>query len=438
MRMDILIKGGILLTPYKVIRDCFVKIEGREIVDFGKLRELDGSRGYETIDGKGKVVMPGLINTHTHASMSLFRSYADDMQLMEWLTKKIWPLEAKLKPEDIYFGALLSIAEMIRTGTTCFNDMYFSMDMVAKAVEESGIRAVLSRGLIGLGGESKSKEGMKEGIDFAIKFRGRANGRIETALGPHAPYTCPPEYLAEVSDKALEHNLPVHIHLAETKGEKSAIEGNFGLNLGNKGIAEYLEDIGFFKEGLKVIAAHCVWLKDKDLDVFKKYDVGVSHNPTSNMKLASGIAPIPSMIRKGISVGIGTDGPASNNCLDMIREMKTTALLHKVNEMDPTVLPADKVIEMATVDGAKVLGLDDVGVIEKGKKADIIMLDLDGVHLNPLNDVRSLIVYAAMGSDVDTVIVDGNIVMEGRRITTLKVEGVKEKTKERLEDLLSR
>ncbi|MHA1506610.1 MAG: amidohydrolase [Candidatus Asgardarchaeia archaeon] len=436
--MDILIRGGILLTPYKVIRDCFVKIEGNEIVDFGKLEELDGTRGYETLDGDGKAIMPGLINTHTHASMSLFRSYADDMKLMDWLNKKIWPLEARLKPEDIYFGALLSIAEMIRTGTTCFNDMYFSMDMVAKAVEESGIRAVLSRGLIGLGGESESKKGLKEGIDFAIKFRGKANGRIETALGPHAPYTCPPDYLAEVSDKALEYGLPVHIHVAETKGEKGAIEGNFGLKLGNKGIAEYLEDVGFFKEGMRVIAAHCVWLNEGDFKVFKKYDVGVSHNPTSNMKLASGIAPVSDMINKGISVGIGTDGPASNNCLDMIREMKITALLHKVNEMDPTVLPAAKVIEMATVGGAKVLGMKDVGVIEKGKKADIIMLDLSGVHLNPLNDIKSLIVYAAMGSDVDTVIVDGNIIMENKKIVTLNVEEVKEKAKERLEDLLSR
>ena len=438
--MDLFIIGSFIVTPYKVIKDGAILIEGTDIVDVGKARDLKSkysTRGYEVINATNKAIIPGLINTHTHASMSLLRGVADDAELMDWLNNKIWPIEAKLTPEDIHVGALLSIIEMLKSGTTTFNDMYFEMEEVAKAVEITGIRAVLSRGLIGLGNEINEKKSFKEGLTFALKYQDAADGRIKTMLGPHAPYTCSAEYLTDVVNVAKEHNLPIHIHIAETKQEKKAIEDAFSINLDNKGIIEYLDSFGFFQ--VPVVAAHMVWVDERQYRILKEHDVGIAHNPISNMKLASGIAPVPSMLEYGLYIGIGTDGPASNNSLDMFREMKATALIHKVNTLNPTVVPALEVLKMGTIYGAHVLRLDHmIGSIEPRKKADLVILDLQKAHLSPLHNIVSSLIYSATGCDVEKVIINGNIVVNDGRVTTVNEQEVLKKAEEHAKALLER
>lgn len=436
--MEWLIENGLIVTPYKIIKQGAIVIEDSKIVDIGKTDDLkEKYRRYSKIDASKKAVLPGLINTHTHISMSLLRGVADDMPLLEWLNNKIWPIEAKLIPDDIYVGALLSIIEMLKSGTTVFNDMYFEMDQVAKAVEETGIRGVLSRGLIGLGPEETEKKAFKEGLEFALKYNNAADGRIKTMLGPHAPYTCSPSYLGTVIEAAKEHNLPLHIHIAENKNEIKLVEETFKVKREEKGIIEYLDKIGLFD--VPVVSAHTIWVRDEELDILHRKNVGIAHNPVSNMKIANGVAPIPKMLSHDIMVGIGTDGPASNNSLDMFREMKIAALLHKSHLSDPTVVPALEVLKMGTIYGAKVLRIDkEVGSLEVGKKADVIMVNLNNAHLTPLHNIVSLIIYAAMGSDVDFVMVDGQVLLENGKLTKIDEQKIYEKAQKNAEELLSR
>ena len=435
--MEWIINNGIVVTPFEVHRDYSVVIEDDRIIDLGKTREIKSKYPrYESIDASKKIVLPGLINTHTHAAMTLMRSVADDMELMDWLTKKIWPIEDRLTADDVYYGTLMALVEMIKTGTTTFNDMYFFMDKVAEAVKESGIRGVLSRGLIEIPSKEAGEEKLKEGLDFALKYNNYAEGRVTTMLGPHAPYTCSPEYLKKIRDIAIEKDLPIHIHLAETRGEKENIEKTYNLNLGEKGVFEYVNDIGLLDA--KVVAAHAVWLTDKDIKLIIDKKVGVAHNAVSNMKLASGIAPIPELLAGGALVSIGTDGPASNNTLDMFREMRIVALLHKVNKLNPTVLPATEVLKMATTNGAKALWLNNLGEIRKGYKADIILVDLNRASLTPAHNPISLLVYSADGYSVDTMFVDGNLIMESGKIQTLDEEKIREKGQKQAENLLDR
>lgn len=406
-----------------------IRIEGNQIVYVGPGSDVpEDWEKAETIDASGKVVMPGFVNSHTHAAMTLLRSYADDLPLMEWLSERIWPLEDKLTAEDVYWGTLLCNIEMIKSGTTCFADMYFFMDDTARAVEESGIRASLARGMIGVA--PTAQLALDETKAFIEKWNGGASGRITTMVGPHAPYTCPPEYLEKVIALAKEYNVGAHIHIAETRTEVDDIRKQYG-----KTPVEHLNDLGLLD--LHVLGAHCVHLTQDDIKIIKEKNVYVAHNPESNMKLASGIAPVPQLLAEGVTVALGTDGAASNNNLDMLEEMRSAALLHKVSSMDPTAIPSYQALEMATKNGALALGLKDVGVLEPGYKADIILIDFEKPHLYPKNDVYAHTVYAAQSSDITDVIIDGRVVMRDGKILTVDEKEVM-KNVQRCADQLGR
>ncbi|HHW41443.1 MAG TPA: amidohydrolase [Syntrophomonadaceae bacterium] len=394
-----------------------VAIEGSRLVKVGSEGALPpGWQPERVIDGGNYLCLPGLINCHTHAAMTLLRSYADDLPLMHWLEKKIWPVENRLTGEDVYWGSLLAMMEMIRSGTTTFNDMYFFMDEVAQAVEKIGIRACLSRGLVGVGGTARV--GLKESRKLIEKWQGGAKGRIRIWLGPHAPYTCPPGYIKKVLSLAKEYETGIHIHVAETRDEIRIINERY-----SKTPVTYLEELGVFE--FPVLAAHCVHLTGDDISLLARRGVAVAHNPESNMKLASGVAPVVKLRGAGITVGIGTDGAASNNNLDMFGEMRTAALLHKVFNEDPLVMPALEVLRMATGDGARALGLgDEIGVLKPGYKADLILVDLKQPHYHPRHNLVAHAVYAAGAGDVDLVIIDGEIIMENRKILTIDEERV--------------
>ncbi|MEA1960355.1 MAG: amidohydrolase [Bacillota bacterium] len=392
-------KDLVIDKGYIIIEDQFIKEVGQGEYPEGEYDKV--------IDGRDYVALPGFINTHTHAAMTLLRGYANDLSLMDWLEKKIFPMEAKLGEEEIYWGTKLAILEMIKSGTTCFTDMYFKMDQVAQAVKESGIRAVLSRGMIGVGPENE--EAIEDSRALVKKWHHAEDGRIQFMLGPHAPYTCPPDYLKRVSALAAELNVGIHIHLAETVGEYEDMQKQYG-----KTPIALMEETGVLQN--QVLAAHCVHMSDEDIQLLKKYNVGVAHNPESNMKLASGVAPVVTMLEAGIPVALGTDGVSSNNDLDMFQEMRTAALLQKVQTMDPTVLPAYQALEMATVNGAKALRQEQqIGRIKEGMRADIILVGLQEPHMIPTYDLVANLVYSGHASDVQTVFVDGKMLMENRK-----------------------
>ncbi len=427
---DIIIKNAYVLTMDPEMGDLK---NGTVVIEDGKITEIaeKTKESAETvIDAKNSVVMPGLVNTHTHAAMTLFRGYADDLQLADWLEGHIWPAEAKLTAEDVYKGSLLACLEMIRSGITSFADMYFFMDETAKAVEASGLRASLCHGLIELWNEEKGETDLKEGKRFVRAWQGAADGRIKTMYGPHAPNTCSEEFLAKVREEANRDGAGIHIHVLETEAELLAMKERYG-----KCSVHLLEDMGFL--GPDVLAAHCVWLSDGDIEILAKRGVNVSHNAISNMKLASGIAPVQKMLEEGVNVSLGTDGCASNNNLDLFEEMKTAALLHKVNTFNPTALPAQQVLQMGTVNGAKALGTE-TGMLKVGKKADLIVLDMKKPHLTPCFDVPSHLVYSARGSDVRTTIVNGKILMDDYRVLTLDEQKVMEEAQKAAEELIAR
>lgn len=381
------------------------------------------------IDGKGMAAMPGLVNAHNHASMSLLRSFSDDLRLMDWLEKKMLPAEARMTKEDIYWGTMLGAAEMIASGTTAFADMYVHMDAVAQAVVDSGMRASLTRGLVFL--EDDGGRRLTEALDLVENWTGAAEGRITTMLGPHAPYTCPPEPLAEIIALARSRGIPLHIHLAETLEEMEKIRARY-----HQTPTEYLHELGLFQDN-HVLLAHAVHLTSEDVKRLAGMRGGVSHNPVSNLKLACGIAPVREMLAHGITVGLGTDGPGSATTLDMFAEIKAATWLQKLASTDPTVLPAEQVLRMATIESAKLLGIDgEVGTLEVGKQADLILIDLDKPHLQPVHDLHSLIAYSATGADVDTTIVGGRILMHKRRLTTMSWEDVQREAAQRASRLV--
>ena len=397
-----------------VFREGHILLEGQYIKEINP--DPEKINNCEKIEGRGRIAMPGLINTHTHAAMTLLRGYADDMELMPWLETKIWPQEAKLDSDSIYWASMLASIEMIKSGTTTFADMYFFMDDVARAVEEIGIRAFLSRGLIGL--NDSGEKSLSEALTFANKWNNTSQGRITCGLAPHAPYTCPPDYLKIVIAEAKKTEKRIHIHLSETLSEVNNIVEQYGMRP-----VELMEEIGLFE--CDVLAAHCIHVNSKEIDILHKHDIAVAHNPSSNMKLASGIAPIPDMLGKKIFVGLGTDGTASNNNLNMFEEIHLAALLHKIGKMDPTVLPAAQVLDMATRQGAAALGLaNEVGKLAVGMKADIILLDTQKPHLTPCYDESANLVYSAQGSDVSTVIIDGDLIMDNNNLVNIDEERV--------------
>ncbi|MFQ6128298.1 MAG: amidohydrolase [Thermoplasmata archaeon] len=414
-----------------LIRDVLLNGKRRSILIEGKrIVSLDSKESADiVIEGRGKAAFPGLINTHTHGAMSLFRGYADDMHLDDWLRDKIWPLEKNLKPEHVYWGTKLACLEMIKSGTTCFNDMYFLMEEAAKATEDMGMRAVLSEGFVDLMNPDLGKESFQNSIRLVEFIRSMKNCRIIPALGPHAIYTVSTESLQMVAEYAEKEDLLIHLHLSETQEEVTSCIERHG-----KRPVEFLEDVGFLSR--RLIAAHSVWLNKKEIELLKKHDVRISHNPVSNMKLAVGKAiPYQEMRKAGVLVSLGTDGCASNNTLDMLETMKFASLYQKAYTGDPTILPAEDTIVLATENGANALGVD-AGRIASGKLADIVLIDLKMPQLHPGHNLVSDLVYSANGSCVDTVICDGRILMQNR-----KVEGegeILEKAGEAASDLVGR
>ncbi len=394
--MSILIKN-VLLNGKRT----HIFIEDNKISKIGEIQKAD----YE-IDGTNKVALPGLINTHTHAAMTLLRGYADDYPLQQWLEEKIWPVEKKLTTEDIYWGVKLACLEMIKTGTTTFNDMYWFEKSAADAVKEMGLRAFLAEAFFDFGQEDVREESIKR-TEEAVKYiRSLGLERIQPALGPHAPYTVSKEGLEWVRDFAERENLLIHFHLAETKKEID----DFIMEKGSRPV-EFLDKINFLSQHL--VVAHAIWLNDSEVRLLAERSVKVSHNPVSNMKLASGVFPYKLMRQHGVVISLGTDGCASNNNLNMFEEMKFASLLQKVHSMDPTALPKNEVFRMATINGAKTLGIN-AGEIKEGKLADIILIDLNTPAFAPNHDVISNLVYST--PKVDTVICDGKILMENGKV----------------------
>ncbi len=395
--------------------DDRVVADGALTIDQGLITGVAGSHAAPesgaVVDATGCAVLPGLINAHTHASLTLLRGYADDMPLMPWLREKIWPAEAKFTAEDSYWGALLAIAEMIRGGVTTFCDMFTHFEPVVRAARETGIRCLPSMTLIGRAPDASDRLG--QACQLAAEATDGADGRVTPMLGPHAPYTCPDDFLQAVAARAAELDLPMHAHLSETAAEvRESIEAH-GMTPPQR-----LARLGILDR--PVLAAHCVHLTDDDMDLLAEKGVGVAHCPGSNMKLASGIAPVPGMRQRGIAVGLGTDSAASNNNLDLLEEVRLTALLHKVQSGDPTVLPAYEALALATREGARAVGLDDrIGSLEPGKRADVTVVDLNRPHTTPVFDVASHLAYAARASDVRHVLVDGVFLMRDGRLTSV-------------------
>lgn len=419
---DILVINGLILTMNSMEQKLdpgFVAIKDDSITRVGSMSNLEPSDiPQKTIDARGGIVMPGLVNAHTHAAMTCFRGMADDLPLMNWLNDHIFPAEARLDHEKVYSGALLACAEMILSGTTCFSDMYLFEDAVATAAKNSGIRAVVGEVLFDF--PSPNYGPIEKGFEYTeMLIRKWKNDPLVTiAVEPHSPYLCSPELLRKASGLALENNIPLITHLSETKSEVNQIQKQYG-----KTPVRHMADLGVLTSNL--LACHCVVLTNDDMDLLRQFDVKVAHNPESNMKLASGVAPIPKLIEKGVCVAIGTDGCASNNNLDLFLEIDTAAKLHKVSTGDPTVMDAKTVLKMCTIDSARSLGLSDsIGSLEPGKKADLIVIDTQKPHLTPMYQPESHLVYAARGSDVDSVIINGKIVLENRKLNFMDIEAI--------------
>jgi len=404
----------------EVISKGALGIENDRITYVGAVPADEELQQYdEVIDCKNKAILPGWVNTHCHAAMSLLRGYADDLPLKTWLEDKIWPLEGRFTATQVHAGTQLSVLEMIQSGTTCFLDMYDHMDQVAQVVTESGIRARLTRGCIGFGSEELRQSKLNEAVQFAKDWHGAANGRITTMMAPHAPYTCSPEFIRQFVEKAAELNLPIHTHMSETAAEVEQNVRDYGLRP-----VEHLRRLGFFD--LPSLVAHAVHLTDEEIDILAEYDVKVAHNPGSNLKLGSGVAPIPKMLVKGMRPGLATDGAASNNNLDMLEEIQLAALIHKGVNQDPLAVPAKTALKMGTVYGAEAVFLEDqIGTLEAGKKADFITIDLTGAHMQPLHDVVSHIVYSASRQDIVDLYVDGQPIMVNREVKTMDEEKIR-------------
>jgi 5-methylthioadenosine/S-adenosylhomocysteine deaminase len=418
---DTLVTNGTVLTldagDTEIINGA-VAIDKDIITAVGPADEFNDWRISQVIDAHGGIIMPGLINSHTHAAMTCFRGLADDLPLMAWLNDHIFPAEAKLDDQKVYSGTLLACAEMIMSGTTCFCDMYLFEDAVARAAKDAGMRAVVGEVLYDF--DSPNYGPIENGIEYTQNLidSWQEDPLVSIAVEPHSAYLCAPELLEKAFKLAQSHNLTYVIHLAESKNEVEQIKERF-----DRTPVEYLAELGVLAPN--VLACHCVELTEKDIALLQRFDVKVAHNAESNMKLASGVAPIPRLIDEGICVGMGTDGCASNNDLDLFQEMDSVAKLHKAKSLDPTVMDAPTVLKMATISGARALGLDPViGSLEKGKKADLIIVDTNKPHLTPMYNPVSHLVYAAIGSDVTTSIINGTVVMEDGTIKTMDIKAV--------------
>ncbi len=424
---ELMIRNGYILTMDGKDRrfpDGVVAIDSGEITAVGPASEIPTDPAARIIDARGGIILPGLINAHTHAAMTLFRGIADDLPLMTWLNDHIFPAEATLDADRVRAGTRLACAEMIRSGTTCFCDMYLFEGAVADAAREAGMRAVVGEVLYDFPSPSYGPIDKGFAHTRALIEQWADDPLVTIAVEPHSPYLCAPDLLREAAALARSYKVPLVIHLSETAQEVETVRKSHGRTP-----VGHLAHLGVL--GPDLVAPHCVALTDDDIRLLRDADVKVVHNPESNMKLASGVAPVPRLLDAGVLVALGTDGPSSNNDLDLFAEMDTAAKLHKVTTLDPTVLDATTVLKMATIDGARALGLDHrTGSLEPGKRADLIIVDTNAPHLTPLYHPDSHLVYAARGSDVVTTIVDGRILMEDRQLMTLDEDAVMERAKE--------
>lgn len=410
--MGIVIKNALAVLPQDaedVVKETSIYIEGDRIAAIG-----DAPSGFaedKIIDGKDKLVIPGLINCHTHSYMSFMRNVADDLSFMDWLFGTIDPIEQQMTDEDTYWGAHLAIIEMMKSGTTCFNDMQMNIHQTTKAVKESGMRAVICRGLVGSGNDEAGQMRLRQA--YEERDAAKDCDRMTFCLGPHAPYTCDDEFLKIVAAEAKREHMGIHMHLSESVSEIEQIQEKYGCTP-----IALAERCGIFD--VPAIAAHCVQVTDEDIDILKRKNVSVVTNPASNMKLGNGFAPIGKMLEKGINICLGTDGAASNNSLNMFHELSLLTLIHKGTGRTPQCVSAKEGFRIATINGAKALGLEkEIGSIEVGKKADLAILDLNVPSLTPRNNLIAGLSYSANGSEVDTVIINGQITMEHRNILTM-------------------
>jgi len=428
-RVDIIIRGGTVVTmdgTSRVIENGAVAVKGERIIAVGAAPDIAAKyAAARTIDAAGKVVMPGLINTHTHVPMVLFRGIADDLVLMEWLQKYIFPAEAKNVDEQfVRWGTRLGCLEMIQGGTTTFVDMYYYEDAIADETARAGMRAVLGETVLDFPApDNKTWDAaMAYAEKFATKWKGHA--LITPAIAPHAPYTVSTEHLKQTHSFSQRLGVPLIIHIAEDPAEVKTIRERYGASS-----VAYLDRIGLLDE--RVIAAHMVWPTSDDINTLAKRSVGVAHCPQSNMKLAAGAAPVPAMLKAGVAVGLGTDGAASNNDLNLWEEIDTAAKLHKFTSKDPTVINAREALEMATIRGARAIHQDkEIGSLEAGKRSDLIIVNLESSHQTPVYNIYSALVYATKASDVETVIINGRIIMQNRLVLTIDERSVRVKANE--------
>lgn len=416
-----LIKNGKVLifdNDDVVVKDLDIKIEKSKITKIDK--NIDAEENEKVIDAKNMVVMPGLINTHAHISMSIFRGTFEGCNLYTWLHEKIWPIEAKLTPKKVYDATMLSIIEMISTGTTCVNDHYFFSEEIRKALEKSGMRAAITRVLMDNDGEEESNKRINEFIKL-YESRDTNNDLITYTVSPHGLYTCSDKLLEKSRELALKYNLPVHTHFLESIDEIEDIKNLHG--------EEAIYVLKKYFDGIHTILAHGVKLADKDIEILKNMDCSIVHNPISNLRLGCKIADITKYIENEINISLGTDGQGSGNNLDMFEAMKMAGLMQGGIHENEYKIESKDVIKIATINGAKALGLEDkIGSIEEGKEADIIIVDisnkLDNIKMIPNNDIISNLVYNTDGRNVETTIVAGNILMENRKINHLNVEKI--------------
>jgi 5-methylthioadenosine/S-adenosylhomocysteine deaminase len=425
--VDLLIRGGTIVTmdaERRVIPDGSVAIRGDRIAAI-----LEGSTGLpparETIDATGRLVIPGLVNAHGHAAMTLLRGIADDLKLLDWLQNHIFPAESKnVSPEFVYWGTLLACVEMARSGTTTYVDMYMFEEDAARATERAGIRGVLGQSVIGF--PVPDYRTPEEGLAGARKLleRYRSHPLVVPSVAPHALYTTPLEIVVKARDLAREFGVPFQIHAVEPPEENDQVQEKLG-----KRTIDALAEAGILGPG--TILHHAIWLSPGDIETIARHGASTSHNPESNMKTASGTSPVPDLLAAGVHVGLGTDGAASNNNLDMFEEMDTAAKLHKLVRQDATAMPAKTVFHMATLGGAAALGMADrVGSLEAGKLADVVLVDARVPELTPLYDVYSHLVYAVKGANVETVVVNGRVVVRDRRMETVDEAEVMAKANE--------
>lgn len=410
--MGIVLKDILAILPNgdrDEVRETTIYIEGQRIAAIGE--KPSGFCEDKVIHGKDRLVMPGFINCHTHSYMAFMRNTADDLSFMDWLFGRIDPMEQKMTDEDTYWGACLAIIEMMKSGTTCFNDMQMNIHQTTRAVKESGMRAVICRGLVGSGNDEAGQ--MRLAQAYEERDAAKDCDRLTFLLGPHAPYTCDDGFMRIVAREAGKNHMGIHVHLSESLSEIQQIQEKYGCTP-----IEMADRNGLFD--VPAIAAHCVQVTDNDIKILKEKGVSVVTNPASNMKLGNGFAPVAKMLEMGVNVCLGTDGAASNNSLNMFHELNLLTLIHKGVNKTPQCISAAEGFRIATGNGAKALGLDkEIGTIEVGKKADLAILNLNVPSLNPRNNLIAGLCYSANGSEVETVIIDGKITMEDRKILTM-------------------